>query len=234
MDHKNIVVIGGTKGIGRSVTEKLKSSGHKLTVFARHSDSTLPSDINFIKKDFVTESVTEDELPEVIDGLVYCPGSINLKPFKSITDQQFLDEYQINVLGAVKIIRASLKGLKKSVKSPSIVLFSTVAVSQGMPFHASIAMAKGAVEGLTRSLAAELAPGIRVNCIAPSLTNTPLSERLLSTPERVDAASSRHPLKRVGQPEDIASMAVFLLSDESTWISGQILAVDGGMSTLKI
>ncbi len=234
MDKKNIVIVGGTKGIGKSITEKLNISGHQLTVFARNIDSELSREINFIKKDILNDPISEEELPEVIDGLVYCPGSINLKPFKSITDQQFQDEFQVNALGAVKAIRAALKGLKKSTKSPSIVLFSTVAVSQGMPFHTSIAMAKGAVEGLTRSLAAELAPHIRVNSIAPSLTKTPLAERLLSTPEREEVAASRHPLKRIGKAEDIASMAVFLLSEESSWISGQILAVDGGMSTLKI
>ena len=136
-------------------------------------------------------------------------------------------------MGAVKIIQQLLPALKKA-EAPSVVFFSTVAVQTGMPFHASIAAAKGAVEGLARSLAAELAPKIRVNCIAPSLVQTSLAEKLVNTPEKIEAGGKRHALQRIGQPNDIAAMAEFLLSDKAGWITGQVLHIDGGMSTLKI
>ena len=147
---------------------------------------------------------------------------------------QYRTEMEINYFGAIKALKLCLKGLKKSSHTPSVLFFSTVAVSQGMPFHSSIASAKGAVEGLTRSLAAELAPRIRVNCVAPSLTDTPLAQSILSSPERVEASANRHPLKRVGSPNDIAEMCNFLLSEKAAWISGQVIAVDGGLSTLRV
>ena len=156
-----------------------------------------------------------------------------MKPFKSLSEEQFSEDFAINCLGAVKSIKASLNGLKKSESHPGIVLFSTVAVSQGMPFHASIAMAKGAIEGLTKSLAAEYAPTIRVNCVAPSLVNTPLAEKFVSTPEKIESMQKRNPMQKVGDAIDIANIIKFLLSNESSWITGQIVAVDGGMSTLK-
>jgi 3-oxoacyl-[acyl-carrier protein] reductase len=235
MHNKNIIIIGGTKGIGRATAELLNSQGARVTVIARNQPGkALPEGINLILKDVVNDEIDEEDIPEVIDGLVYCPGTINLKPFKSISEQQYLDEFQINALGAVKVIKSALKGLKKSTSSPGIVLFSTVAVTQGMPFHASIAMAKGAVEGLTRSLAAELAPSVRVNCIAPSLTDTSLAEKLLASPERADAAAGRHPLKRIGNADEMAAMVRFLLSEEAGWISGQIVHVDGGLSSLRV
>lgn len=172
-------------------------------------------------------------MPEIIDGLVYCPGTINLKPFHRLKSDDFLTDWQVNFLGAVNIIQSLLPNLKKA-ENPVIILFSTVAVTTGMPFHSSIAAAKGAIEGFTRSLAAELAPQIRVNCIAPSLTQTSLAEKLLNTTEKMDGASKRHPLQRFGQTADIAEMACFLLSDKAGWITGQVLHVDGGMSTLKV
>jgi NAD(P)-dependent dehydrogenase (short-subunit alcohol dehydrogenase family) len=164
---------------------------------------------------------------------VYCPGTINLKPFHRISIADFKQEMEVNFYGAIRLLQACLKGLKKS-SSPSVVLYSTVAVQTGMGFHAGIASAKGAVEGLTRSLAAEWAPNkIRVNAIAPSLTETPLALALLSTPEKKEASDKRHPLGRVGRPEDIAEATVFLLSEKSSWMTGQILHLDGGMSHLK-
>ena len=164
---------------------------------------------------------------------MYAPGSINLKPFRGLKRSDFEHEFAINALGAVDVLQWAQKTLT-ATPGASVVLFSTVAVTQGMPFHASVAAAKGAVEGLTRSLAAEWAPKVRVNAIAPSLTNTPLAERLLNNEAKQEAAAKRHPLQRVGTPEDIANAALFLLSEQSSWITGQILGVDGGMSALKI
>ena len=145
----------------------------------------------------------------------------------------FREDYEINVIGAVKTIKAALKPMKKAEGTPSIVLFSTVAVQQGMAFHGSVAAAKGAVEGLTRSLAAELSPKIRVNCIAPSLVNTPLASKILSSEDRIKASNERHPLKRIGEPNDIAQTTAFLVSDNSSWITGQVIGVDGGLSKLR-
>jgi 3-oxoacyl-[acyl-carrier protein] reductase len=172
-------------------------------------------------------------LSDEIDGLVYFPGTINLKPFHRFTLQEFTKDYEINALGAVQVIQTYLPNLKQS-KQPAIVLISSVAAQLGMPFHASIAMAKGALEGLTKALAAELAPHIRVNAIAPSLTATPLAERFTNTTEKTQASEKRNPLQKVGKPEELAQAIAFLLSQQSSWITGQILPVDGGMGTLKV
>lgn len=234
MSHKIFVIIGGSKGIGHAIVQRLTQQNHRVIVISRTLDQLESNPlIEYIQKDIIKDELSPSELPDVIDGLIYCPGSIVLKPFKSLSEEQFSEDFAINCLGAVKSIKASLNGLKKSESHPSIVLFSTVAVSQGMPFHASIAAAKGAVEGLTKSLAAEFAPTIRVNCIAPSLTDTPLAAKILSSPEKIQAAEQRHPLKSIGNADDLAGMAVFLLSQDAKWISGQILHVDGGMSTLR-
>ena len=229
---KNIVVVGGTKGIGKQLVDAL--TGYNRFVIARSQDELLLNEQTiFLPGDVTAPSIDISGLPDVIDGLVYCPGSINLKPFHRLTEADFLNEWQLNFMGAVKIIQQLLPALKKA-ETPSIVLFSTVAVQTGMPFHASIAAAKGAVEGLTRSLAAELSPKIRVNCIAPSLVQTSLAEKLTNTPEKIEAGGKRHALQRIGQPNDIAAMAEFLLSDKAAWITGQVLHIDGGMSTLKV
>ncbi len=229
---KNIVVVGGTKGIGRQLVEAL--SGNNRYVIARSQDDlTVNEQTTFLPADVTAPTIDISGLPDVIDGLVYCPGSINLKPFHRLSEADFLNDWQVNFMGAVKIIQQLLPALKKA-EAPAIVLFSTVAVQTGMPFHASIAAAKGAVEGLTRALAAELAPKIRVNCIAPSLVQTSLADKLTNTPEKIEAGGKRHPLQRIGQPNDIAAMAEFLLSDKAAWITGQVLHVDGGMSTLKV
>lgn len=226
MQGKNIVIIGGNSGIGFATAEILRKQGANLFLYSRSGEGTNKLDIS---KDF--DLMTE--LPEIIDGVVYCPGTINLKPFHRLSISDLQLELEVNFLGAVRVLQACFKGLKKSGHG-SVVLYSTVAVQMGMGFHAGISSAKGAVEGLTRSLAAEWAPAqIRVNAIAPSLTDTPLAANLLSTEEKKDASSKRHPLGRIGTPTDIASSTVFLLSSQSAWMTGQILHLDGGMSTIK-
>lgn len=175
---------------------------------------------------------TED-LPEVLDGFVYCPGSINLKPFKMLSEETFNEDLQLNFIGIIKSLKAVEDRLKKSDQA-SLVFFSTVAVKMGMPFHTSVAAAKGAIEGFAKALAAEYAPQFRVNVIAPSLTDTPLASRLLGNDKKREKMDERHPLKRVGTPQDISKIAAFLLSEDSSWVTGQILGIDGGMSTLNV
>ncbi|MBC7829922.1 MAG: SDR family oxidoreductase [Chitinophagaceae bacterium] len=228
---KNIVIVGGTKGIGKNIVELL--TDFNVYVIARTKNGLAETDnLHFLEAD-VTQPMNDlSELPDVIHGLVYCPGSINLKPFHRLKEEDFLNDWQINFMSGVRIIQALLPSLKNA-EGASIVLFSTVAVLTGMPFHASIAAAKGAVEGLIRSLAAELAPKIRVNGIAPSLTQTTLTEKLVNTPDKIEKAVKRHPLQRLGQPGDIAEIACFFLSDKSGWITGQVMHVDGGMSTIQ-
>lgn len=226
MKDKNIVIVGGNSGIGKATATMLSEAGANLFLYSKSGNETTVLDTS-------TDFSEIPGLPEVIDGLVYCPGTINLKPFHRISIADFQKEMDVNFFGAVRVLQACLKGLKKS-SNPSVVLYSTVAVQTGMGFHAGIASAKGAVEGLTRSLAAEWAPNkIRVNAIAPSLTETPLAGALLSTPEKKEASDKRHPLGRIGTSEDIADATVFLLSSRSSWMTGQILHLDGGMSNLK-
>jgi NAD(P)-dependent dehydrogenase (short-subunit alcohol dehydrogenase family) len=226
MKNKNIVIVGGNSGIGKATVDLLREEGSNLFLYSKSGNDTIPLDTSLDFSEI-------PGLPEVIDGVVYCPGTINLKPFHRISIGDFQNEMEVNFFGAVRILQACHKGLKKS-SSPAVVLYSTVAVQTGMGFHAGIASAKGAVEGLTRSLAAEWAPSkIRVNAIAPSLTETPLASTLLSTPERKESSDKRHPLGRIGTAEDIAGATVFLLSPKSSWMTGQILHIDGGMSNLK-
>lgn len=225
----NYAVFGGSQGIGFEVAQQLIGQGHTVWVYSRSGNG--PVGAHTIAWDAVEDAAVE--IAETLDGVVYAPGSINLKPFRGLKIDEFRKDLEINFLGAVKALQLCLPALKLS-PSASVVLFSTVAVAQGMPFHASIASAKGAVEGLVRSLAAELAPNIRVNAVAPSLVNTPLASRLLSSPEKIEASGKRHPLQRVGEARDIANAVLFLLNPENTWITGQILAVDGGMSALKV
>lgn len=208
----------------------LKGFGHKVIGISRKNENTIYDSFYTIDK---YEAFSLPIINESLDGLVYFPGTINLKPFNRLTINDFLTDYQINSLGAVAFIQAYLPNLKTGT-NPSIVLISSVAASLGMPYHSSISMAKGAIEGLTKALAAEFAPDIRVNCIAPSLTNTPLSEKFINSPEKLDLSQKRNPLKKLGTPNNLANAIEFLLSSKSDWITGQILAVDGGMNNLKI
>ncbi len=234
---KNFVVVGGSHGIGFEIVRRLLSQGHRVTVLSRTQDrlqEVTGDDGSLVHAtlDITKDEIDAGDLPDEIDGLVYCPGSINLRAFTTLSPEQFREDFELNLVGAVKSILSALKGLKKS-ESASIVMFSTVAVQNGMFAHASIAAAKGAVEGLTRTLAAELAPSIRVNCLAPALTETPLAERFFSKPEKAEALAKMYPLARTGKPEDLAAMSCFLLSDDSSWITGQIIGVDGGMSSVR-
>ena len=225
----NYIVFGGSRGIGSVVVDGLVSQGHSVWSVSRSGKAAAGA--LGIAWDAVSDEVPPG-LPSEIHGVVYAPGSINLKPFRGLKLDEFRADFELNAMGAVKALQACLPGMKLAGKA-SVVLFSTVAVQTGMSFHASIAMAKGAIEGLTRSLAAEWAPLIRVNAIAPSLVNTDLAARLLSTPEKVEASGKRHPLQRVGEPQDIASAVEFLLGAGSDWMTGQILAIDGGMGSLR-
>jgi NAD(P)-dependent dehydrogenase (short-subunit alcohol dehydrogenase family) len=228
---KTYLIVGGTSGIGNAIVKQLSASGNHVIVASREEKNLEGfANVTFQKLD-VNESI-ELDLPESIDGLAYCPGSINLKPFHRIKEEDFLAEYQLNAMGAVKVIQHALPKLKKA-DNASIVLFSTVAVQTGLTFHTSVAMAKGALEGLGRALASELAPKIRVNLVAPSLTDTPLANSLLSSDEKRKANADRHPLKKIGTTEDIANAAMYLLTDQSSWMTGQVLHIDGGMSRLK-
>ncbi|MBT8233753.1 MAG: SDR family oxidoreductase [Saprospiraceae bacterium] len=226
---KNLLVIGGSKGIGNALLKSAVNE-YNCTNISRSNPDWTHTNLNSYSLD-----ITSDSLPELgnVDSIVYCPGSITLKPINSLTDQNFIDDFNINVLGAVRVIKKYLKQLKRG-ESPSVVLFSTVAVNQGMPFHSSIAVAKAGVEALTKSLAAELAPTIRINCIAPSITDTSLSAGILRSDKQRDSLSQKHPLKKILTPEEIAATALFLLSDKSSGITGQVIGVDAGLSTLKI
>ena len=228
-DH--YIIIGGTSGIGRAITEQFLQNGARVTTISRRDEGVDGAD--HLSLDVTSEDIPVDQIAGPLRGIAYCPGSINLRPVRSVSLEDFEDDWRINAYGAFRALKILIPKLDKDAGA-SIVLFSTVAVRQGMPFHASIGSAKGAVEGLTTALAAELAPHIRVNCIAPSLTDTPLAERLLSNESRRQASEERHPLQRVGTPADIAAMATFLLSDQSSWISGQVIGVDGGMSSLRV
>ncbi|MGB1449856.1 MAG: SDR family NAD(P)-dependent oxidoreductase [Flavobacteriaceae bacterium] len=228
---KNILIIGGSSGIGRALVD-LIAPEHNIYVASRSNESLTKEEVTHLSYDVMNDALDVSNLPEQLDGFVYCPGSINLRPFRGLKPETFQEDFNLNVVGAIKSLQAVLPLLQKS-KQASIVFYSTVAVQTGMPFHASVAAAKGALEGLTRSLAAEYAPKFRVNCIAPSLTDTPLAEKFLNNEAKVEKAQERHPLKQVGTAKNIAQMTAFLLGEESQWMTGQILHVDGGIGDLK-
>jgi NAD(P)-dependent dehydrogenase (short-subunit alcohol dehydrogenase family) len=229
----NYLIIGGSSGIGSSLVAQLVEEGHQ--VFATYNTHPVVSsfpNLSYFPLNVLDETLDLSFLPEKLDGIAFCPGAIQLKPFARIQAADFVADYQLQVVGAIKVIQGALPALK-NVEQASIVLFSTVAVQLGLNFHSLVSASKGAIEGLTKSLAAEFAPKIRVNAIAPSLTNTPLAAGLLNSDQKMEANAERHPLKRVGKPEDVSAMAAFLLSPKTSWITGQILSVDGGMGALK-
>ena len=234
-------VIIGTAGIGGFLAARLKAAGHEPFLINRSAESV--QDLaKELSAEFAVADATDDaalkaaiaKAGPVIDGLAYCAGTINLKPMARLSDAEILLDFEINALGALRTVRAALPALKASSQpTSSIVLFSTVAVQQGFASHASVSMAKGAVEGLTRALAAELVPKIRVNAIAPSLTKTPLASFITKNEATAQALAQLHPLQRLGNSDDIAAAAAFLLSPEASWITGQIIGVDGGRSSLR-
>ena len=233
MSSKNFVVVGGSKGIGLGITKELSSRGHEVIVLSRTGDAVAGlRGVSHRVFDVTTDELDKGQLPESIDGLVYCPGSINLRSFRALKPEVFREDFELNVVGAIRVLQAALPGLKKNGAS-SVLLFSTVAVAQGMHAHASIATSKGAIEGLTRSLAAELAPYTRVNCLAPALTETPMTEKFFADSEKAKSLGEKYPLGRTGTVEDLSAAGVFLLDGESTWITGQVWGVDGGMSSLR-
>ena len=231
--ERDVLVVGGNSGIGLEIIRELTMRGDRVTAATRREGGLVDFPQVARQSYDVTDRSAVLDLPETLDGLVYCPGTIQLKPFQRLTDEDFQAELEVNFLGAVRATRLALPALKKS-GAASIVLFSTVAVGTGLPYHAGIASAKGALEGLARTLAAEFSPKIRVNCLALSLTDTPLAGSLLSTDDKRKASADRHPLKRVGDASEVAKAAVFLLGTDSGFMTGQVMKIDGGISTLKL
>lgn len=227
---KNILVVGGSKGIGREIVSSQLEKGNYCYNFSRTESGI--NNQNLIEEKI---DILSDDLPNIenIDSVIYCPGSINLKPILQLKEEDFVNDFNINVLGAIKTVKTYLNNLKKG-DDPSLLFFSTVAVGQGMPFHSSVSVAKAGIEGLTKSLAAELAPSIRVNCIAPTITRTDMAQRILRNEKIEENIANKHPLKKICEAKDISDMADFLISHNAKNITGQIMHVDGGMSTLKI
>ena len=229
----NYAIIGASSGIGKTLALQLADSGHHVFgTFNKNESVAAHPLIRYNHLNVLEENLSLDFLPESLSALICCPGSIHLRPFERITPTDFANDFNLQVVGAVKTIQSVISKLKKT-ENASIILFSSVAVQTGFPFHTQVSASKGAVEGLTKALAAEFAPKIRVNCIAPSLTDTPLAASLINSDQKKQTNDQRHPLKRIGTTADIAHMAEFLLSEKASWITGQIMHVDGGISTLK-
>ncbi|MBN8681586.1 MAG: SDR family oxidoreductase [Chitinophagales bacterium] len=231
MENKTYLIIGASAGIGFEITRRLSAQGARVLAYSRRPMPEQLPGVEWQALDVLHPDFKLENLPEQVHGFVYCPGSINLKSFSRVAASELRDDLEINVVGAFRTLQQVYPALRAS-GSGSAVLFSSVVVQTGMMMHASIATAKGAVEGLTRSLAAEWAPTIRINTIAPSLTDTPLAAKLLSSDEKRQNSANRHPLKRVGTPADMAATALFLLSDSASFITGQVIHVDGGMGTV--
>jgi len=228
---KHILLIGGSYGIGKAIVAQLLDEGNKVTVASRTAED-LPIGARHIPYDVMDTGAGLDEVDSSLDGFVYCPGSIDLRPFSNLKEENFKLDMEINFHGMVRALHLVMSRLKKG-KDPSILLFSTVAVHTGMAFHTSIAAAKGAVEGFGRALASELAPTVRVNIIAPSLVDTPLAKRIMGNERMRTRSEEKHPMKRAGRPDDIAAMACLLLSVQSSWTTGQVIHIDGGIGVLK-
>ena len=229
---KTYLLIGGSYGIGNDIIDQLPADAD-IIIASRTNDGLVGKQVKHIPFNVLEDTLPLDQLPSKIDGFVYCPGSINLRPFKGLKPEAFTNDFEINVMGAVRTLQ-QIQPLLVASGQASVVLFSTVAVQTGMPFHASVAASKGAIEGLGRSLAAEWAPKVRVNVIAPSITDTPLANRFLKNDIKKEKAVQRHPLKRIGTTTDVAQLAAFLLSEKSSWMTGQVLGLDGGMSSLNV
>ena len=234
---RTVAVIGDSKGIGLALRQRLLARGDKVIGVSR-TGSQAGGNYTGLVFDAVAHPCDLSSFTDRLDGLVYCPGTIVLKPVRGVKQELVLEDFKVNAMGFLQSVQANLKLLKTaandpSVPKPSIVGFSTVAVQTGMGFHASIAMAKGALEGLVRTMACEFAPDIRVNAIAPSLTDTPLAAGLLSSDAKREASAERHPLKRVASADEVAAMAAYLLSPDAAGMTGQILQVDNGMSAVR-
>lgn len=220
---KHFLLVGASSAIAQTTKSTLLAKGYQVTQLSRNQSVS-----DYEITDYLSALPTIDTR---FDGIVYFPGSINLKPFRSLKLEDFQADFNIHVLGAVNVLKTYQSNLNEGA---SVVLISSVAATTGMPFHASVASVKAAIEGFARSLAAEWAPKIRVNVVAPSLTLTPMAEKLTNSPEKIEAGAQRHPLKRLGNPSDLANAISFLLGDDSAWMTGQVLAVDGGMGNLKV
>jgi 3-oxoacyl-[acyl-carrier protein] reductase len=233
---KEFLIIGGSHGISKSLVDTLLAQETDAIVhcFSRSQGESGSQTERVRWSQFDALSDADPNLDGInfsrFAGYAFAPGSINLKPFVSTSLDQFRGDLEINLLSNVRILQRLLPRAKESQLLPSFVFFSTVAVAKGMAFHASIASSKGAVEGLCKSLAAEFAPKMRFNCIAPSLTDTPLAQPIVSREATLKASVERHPLKRIGQPQDVAALAAFLLSDAASWMTGQVVHCDGGMT----
>ncbi len=230
----SVLIVGASSGIGRKLAEQLVLSGYDVYGTYQKTEGSPVSGLKaFNPLQVLDDTLNLDFLPPSLEGIVYCPGSLVLKPFSRIKPEEFTKDYELQVVGAVKVIQACLPRIKNAEQA-SIILFSTVAVQMGFNFHSLVSSSKGALEGLTKALAAEFAPKVRVNCIAPSITDTPLAGMLLSTAEKKEVNAQRHPLKKIGLPEDVANLCEFLISEKSNWITGQVFHIDGGISSLKI